>query len=105
MLEAGNSLHTWRLACAPTVGSDPIDATELPDHRVAYLDYEGPVGGNRGSVRRWDAGTFTWEADSKPDVRLLRLNGTRIAGHVRLVRVAGTEWRFSCRESVAGASG
>ncbi|GAB5404991.1 MAG: hypothetical protein Aurels2KO_32220 [Aureliella sp.] len=26
-------------------------AVRLPDHRKKYLDYEGPVSGNRGSVR------------------------------------------------------
>ncbi len=31
---------------------------ELDEHRRAYLDYEGPVSGDRGSVRRIDAGTI-----------------------------------------------
>lgn len=46
--------------------TDPRDAarqsapdwvgTRLPDHRAHYLDYEGPVSGNRGTVRRvWRA--------------------------------------------------
>lgn len=30
----------------------PIEAERLPDHRARYLDYEGPIGGGRGSVRR-----------------------------------------------------
>lgn len=29
---------------------------ELPEHRRAYLEYEGPVSNNRGHVRRIDAG-------------------------------------------------
>ena len=32
--------------------------TPLADHRLAYLDYEGPVSGDRGSVRRLDFGTY-----------------------------------------------
>ncbi|WP_146415091.1 hypothetical protein [Crateriforma conspicua] len=35
-----------------------ITATRLPDHRDKYLDYEGLVSGNRGSVRRVDSGFF-----------------------------------------------
>ena len=46
MLEAGDVLQTWRLANPPTPGC-AIDATALPDHRLTYLDYEGPVSGNR----------------------------------------------------------
>ncbi len=33
-------------------------ALELPPHRVAYLDYEGEVSGNRGVVRRVHRGTL-----------------------------------------------
>ena len=33
-------------------------ATRLPDHRLAYLEYEGPVSGNRGVVRRIDSGKY-----------------------------------------------
>jgi hypothetical protein len=29
-----------------------FDAERLPEHRRVYLDYEGPVSNNRGSVRR-----------------------------------------------------
>lgn len=35
-------------------------ATPLADHRLAYLDYEGPLSDNRGSVARWDHGEFHW---------------------------------------------
>jgi hypothetical protein len=55
MLEWGDALKTWSLAIPPQADR-PIDCKSLPDHRQAYLDYEGPVSGNRGSVHRWDAG-------------------------------------------------
>ena len=29
---------------------------ELPEHRLLYLDYEGPISGNRGAVSRVDRG-------------------------------------------------
>ena len=38
----------------------PVDAEASFDHRLVYLDYEGPVSGDRGRVRRVDAGTFAW---------------------------------------------
>ncbi|QDV22614.1 hypothetical protein [Aureliella helgolandensis] len=36
-----------------------IGARRLPDHRPLYLDYEGPISRNRGSVTRYAAGTYT----------------------------------------------
>ena len=58
MLEWGDALKTWRLDRIPQQAS-AMEAVPLPDHRLAYLDYEGPVSGNRGSVRRIDSGTFS----------------------------------------------
>ncbi|WP_146439947.1 hypothetical protein [Crateriforma conspicua] len=40
-----------------------ITATRLPDHRTKYLEYEGPISGNRGSVRRVDSGFFRQRPD------------------------------------------
>jgi len=57
MLERGGVLATWALPEPPGVGLE-MDAQSLPDHRVAYLDYEGPISGGRGSVTRWDRGEF-----------------------------------------------
>ncbi len=45
-----------------------------PDHRSSYLDYEGPVSGNRGAVSRWDAGTFQWERNTAREI-VVRLDG------------------------------
>ncbi len=88
MLEAGDVLRTWRLA-APPMNSHAIEATALGDHRHMYLDYEGPVSGNRGSVRRWDAGAFDG------DLNLLHFHGMRIQGTWCLELVEGTQWRFA----------
>ena len=48
-------LLTWRLSRWPMEVGDV--ALPLPAHRRAYLDYEGPVSGNRGQVKRVAAGT------------------------------------------------
>lgn len=92
MLEAGDVLQTWRLATPP--GTQPLEATALGDHRRMYLDYEGPVSGNRGKVRRWDAGLFDEEAGSTPEVRILRFHGARMQGCWRLEHVDGECWRL-----------
>lgn len=63
MLEHDGALKTWALAAEPT-GEISLSAEQLPDHRLAYLDYEGPVSGNRGHVTRHDAGECTWLAQS-----------------------------------------
>ncbi len=43
------------------------DAERLPDHRRVYLDYEGPISGNRGDVRRVASGEVL-EADLESEL-------------------------------------
>lgn len=89
MLEADGVLKTWRLAEEPGSGRT-VPAELLPDHRIEYLDYEGPVSGDRGTVHQFDAGTFTrLDNPSKTAVRLAgkKLNGFATAG--------GHTWLFS----------
>jgi DNA polymerase Ligase (LigD) len=95
MLEFGDALRTWALAEEPTPGV-PIAAEELPDHRLAYLDYEGPISGDRGTVRRWDAGRFELLSESRLEIHI-RLAGDRVAGEARLTRATGNarKWLFS----------
>ncbi|HXY35612.1 MAG TPA: DNA polymerase ligase N-terminal domain-containing protein, partial [Planctomycetaceae bacterium] len=84
MLEHGDSLRTWRLKKPPDAEGS-ITAEALGNHRLAYLDYEGPVSGGRGTVERWDAGTYeTLESTSN---RLV----VRFAGK-KLVGVAPLRW-------------
>ena len=89
MLERGEALLTWRLLREPVDPSSlPIPAEKLRDHRKAYLDYEGPVSGGRGSVRRVDAGTLEFEA-ATPEGYEIRLDGRRLIGRFRLAAVGG----------------
>lgn len=78
MLESGAILRTWRLDRIPA-GADEIDATPLPDHRAVYLDYEGPVSGNRGSVRRIDRGEFELIHEHSDSVEVV-VHGERLKG-------------------------
>jgi hypothetical protein len=93
MLEQGDSLRTWRLVRPPDT-ANPIDAEGLADHRVAYLDYEGPVSGGRGTVERWDEGTY--EAVESTDNRVVvRLVGRKLDGLATLDRLGnGAAWIF-----------
>lgn len=92
MLEAGDALQTWRLAQPPEPGAT-IEATALGDHRRAYLDYEGPVSGGRGQVKRWDAGEFD-DDNSTPTARRLIVRGGRVRGTVLLEQIDGADWRW-----------
>ena len=92
MLEAGDVLRTWRLLECPRPGRI-IAAEALGDHRMAYLEYEGAVGGNRGTVQRWDAGTF---AGSLEEERVeVDLAGGRLSGRAVLQRDAAGRWTFA----------
>lgn len=52
------TLQTWALTEAPCLDRQ-IYADALPPHRTEYLDYEGPISGDRGEVTRWIEGTYT----------------------------------------------
>jgi hypothetical protein len=88
MLDTGQVLATWQFAADPAaVASDrgqiPLSARRLPDHRRFYLDYEGPVSGNRGEVARIDQGVYLL-LDERPDQWTVELHGSVLAGRFRL---------------------
>lgn len=85
LLEHGSACRTWRLTAPPGDG-DAIRAEPLPDHRLAYLDYEGPVSGGRGAVSRWDAGRFVWLRATEECAAVL-LEGRRWSGRLEIVRM------------------
>jgi hypothetical protein len=80
MLEAGSALKTWRLAKPPEEKGESIAAVPLPEHRLDYLDYEGPVSAGRGTVKRWDDGTYELLAEDATDVVRVFLHGQRVQG-------------------------
>src|SRR4051794_28972290 len=82
LLEAGSVLRAWRFLVEPTPGC-VVPAEANADHRLFYLDYEGPVSGDRGNVTRWDAGTFDWLSD-RADCVEVELRGRKLTGHWRL---------------------
>jgi len=112
MLECGDALRSWALPIEPSAGAS-MTAEALADHRLAYLDYEGPLTHDRGAVARIDAGNYQIERESDAEI-VLRLEGTRLVGRAMLVRLdvpqsrAPQCWRFSFsaeRSATRGASG
>jgi DNA polymerase Ligase (LigD) len=82
MLEQGDVLRTWALEALPAVGQT-VPAEGLPDHRTAYLDFDGAIAGNRGSVSRCDAGEY--EIVEETATRLVvRLRGAKLTGTIAL---------------------
>jgi len=93
MLESGDVLLTWQLLREPIDrASLPIPARRIGDHRKAYLDYEGPLTGNRGTVRRVDSGTVEFE-ENAPQYCRFTLSGDRLRG-MFLLRQDAQGWTF-----------
>ncbi len=96
-------LATWSLSILPNewlrlLGHEgesaegPIVAERLADHRAAYLDYEGPVSGDRGAVTRWASGPVEWLAET-PELVHVRLSEL---GELRLALDASSpEWHLT----------
>lgn len=91
-LDLGETLATWRISRDPRTTPDKKThnwpARRIVDHRRAYLEYEGPISGNRGEVQRVDQGTWT-PIEQGPIIWVVRLDGTGLKGVYRLP--AGTE--------------
>jgi hypothetical protein len=95
MLEFGGSLRTWALPLPPEAGQTQT-ADALPDHRLAYLDYEGLISGDRGHVTRWDAGLFDVHAASESELEIV-LRGEKLACRATLVRLPEMSQRWRVR--------
>jgi hypothetical protein len=111
MLEVGDVLQTWRLRTAPVANMD-ISAEKTFDHRLMYLDYEGPVSGHRGSVARWDAGLYQVIVEESRgfneksrargkrepiDRRIVQLEGKRLRRMLEMTYQEGANWTFRLR--------
>jgi hypothetical protein len=90
LLEVGPVLRAWRLLAEPTVGTT-VPAQPNYDHRLLYLDYEGPLSGDRGRVTRWDAGTYDGELH---DEWTVIVRGMRLTGRATMRRTA-SGWEFT----------
>lgn len=92
MLERDGVLGTWTLCELPTEQAWVV-AQRIHDHRLDYLEYEGPISGDRGHVSRYDRGSC--QIDAYDNLRVTaRIAGQHLRGQLRLEKFAGA-WR--CR--------
>ena len=95
--EPNGLLRTWAID-QEIIRDQVLTARALPDHRRSYLDYEGPISGERGEVKRWDEGTCLVLARDEAEV-LLTFRGSQLDGSVSLRRIvgepdSGSSWLF-----------
>jgi hypothetical protein len=90
LFDAGEVLWAWRLEALPPE-SAAAEATRNFDHRLLYLDYEGPISGGRGEVRRLDGGDFGWVENSAERL-VAEMRGRVLAGRLELTHVEGERW-------------
>ncbi|MGO9115919.1 MAG: DNA polymerase ligase N-terminal domain-containing protein [Thermoguttaceae bacterium] len=94
-LEEGDVLKTWALPQLPEAGFE-IPCEALANHRPVYLDYEGPISGDRGMVTRWDRGTYSVELWTDDEI-IVEIAGAKLAGRVELRRQVDLpeQWWFN----------
>ena len=120
ILPDGSHHFDWMIARDPR-GTDPLvtfrmdagvdkltesqsaSALRIADHRAAYLEYEGPVSGDRGEVRRESSGAIVAanRCDKpSPGWRLAiawhPAASPADAQHLLLVHEKGDDWRVTC---------
>lgn len=119
MLEAGEMLRTWALPqlprdwqqwqartavshreCAATDEENVVRAQRLPDHRIDYLQLEGALSGDRGSVERIERGAYSEETE-EPGCWRLTLTGSEWSGRITLRQVTsdGVLWKLTVKAS------
>jgi hypothetical protein len=106
MFEMGDVLLTYRLLALPQAShSIDLAVQRLPDHRRHYLEYEGPVSGQRGAVSRWAAGQFSLcddrfrimdiphtVAQGEPQVAWVKLSGAELHARMLLAESQVGDW-------------
>ena len=90
MLDLGPALATWQLLDDPCQ-SDAVRARPLGDHRRVYLDYEGPISGDRGHVTRLDRGEYH-SLDRRDTYWQFHLSGTLLRGRYELSADPQGDW-------------
>lgn len=85
MIENGETLATWKMEQpSENATAEGISCRRLGGHRREYLEYEGPISGERGSVTRHDEGQCEFEKQDE-SVWCGRFDGKKLS------------WRFELR--------
>lgn len=116
MLESAGVLRTWVLErlprdwqaartrtfaaypnCALLSLENTVVAIQLSGHRREYLEFEGPMSGDRGTVIRVAGGTYRREHEAPGDLQVV-LTGDDLAETVRLTRSETDSefWTLNC---------
>lgn len=90
-LEAGDALQAWRLPADFSPETQSVIYPNTP-HRLHYLDYEGAVSGDRGSVKRWDIGSYEW----CDHARTALFYGRKLLGLFTWQQNRLGNWTFGC---------
>jgi DNA polymerase ligase (LigD)-like protein len=99
MLEFSGVLRTWVLDRLPADG-ETVTAERLSNHRLAYLDYEGEIAGQRGRVGRVDAGEYDLIDDSPAKLQV-RIRGSKLQGTLWLTQESPEAHRWCVSLSTA----
>ncbi len=91
MLEQGGVLLTFSFEGFPEVGAD---CERIFDHRLTYLDFEGDIGEDRGTVERVESGSYEILSQDDKNVEV-ELSGDRLKGSFRLTMRGPDRWVLS----------
>ncbi len=94
MIEQDDSLATWKLYHHPaSLPNKDLELFRIGDHRKMYLDYEGPLTGERGEVACFRRGEA--EVLEKNSQRWrVRLTSEQLSGEFELTLVENDRWRI-----------
>jgi hypothetical protein len=93
MLEDGDTLATWQFDESPALlaPGGQLPCIRLSPHRRAYLDYEGQVSGDRGTVSRAAAGTYALLSATATNWSF-KLHSPTLVGLFHLYHLTGPAW-------------
>jgi hypothetical protein len=92
-IDGDGPLQTWAVDQAISAEhACDVPCRSLAPHRREYLNYEGPISGDRGVVSQWEVGTFGL-LEQGPDFFRAALCGSRLSGRVEFV-VCDQQWRL-----------
>jgi len=93
MLESDGKLRTWELDSVPSAEHESR-AQKLPEHRLHYLNYEGPLSDDRGEVQQFDKGAYLTVKED-PHELIVDLEGRQLQGQIALRRDNGSAGGWS----------
>ena len=94
-MQDGDVLKSWRLL-EPLAAGHWISAEQIPDHRSHYLEYEGPISGDRGTVVRLQSGHFSVRGENDLGEQVYDLFGCELATQatLRQDKPGNPQWCF-----------